>query len=153
MNITMKNITLKTRYIKNFTASLLISVAFMFSFVAPLAHAGLFDGAKNDACGAVGATKPVGTGSTKAEVCDEDKLQKGATSLSTTLNNIIDVISILVGIAAVIMLIISGFRYITSGGDSGKVGEAKQTIIYAIVGLIIVALAQFIVKFVLEKAA
>jgi len=142
---------MKTHYIKNFTASLLISVAFMFSFVAPLAHAGLFDGAKNDACGAVGATKPVGSGSTKAEVCDEDKLQKGATSLSTTLNNIIDVISILVGIAAVIMLIVSGFRYITSGGDSGKITSAKNNFIFALVGLVIVALAQTIVKYVLNR--
>lgn len=134
---------MKTHYIKNFTASLLISLAFMFSFVAPLAHAGLFDGAKNEACGAVRATKN--------KKCDNAKLKAGADSLSTTLNNIIDVLSILVGVAAVIMMIISGFRYVTSGGDSNRVTSAKNSFIFAIVGLVIVALAQTIVKYVLNR--
>jgi hypothetical protein len=43
-------------------------------------------------------------------------------------------------------------RYITSGGDSTKVSGAKNTLIYAIIGLIIVALAQLIVHFVLGQA-
>jgi hypothetical protein len=51
------------------------------------------------------------------------------------------------------MLIIGGFRYITSGGNSEGIGKAKNTIIYAIIGLIIVALAQIIVQFVLNKTA
>jgi hypothetical protein len=49
------------------------------------------------------------------------------------------------------MIIIGGFQYITSSGDSGKVGTAKNTILYAIIGLVIVALAQFIVRFVLSR--
>lgn len=65
---------------------------------------------------------------------------------------IINIFSIVVGIVAVIMIIYGGFRYITSGGDSGNVTNAKNTILYAIIGLVIVALAQFIVKFVLGKA-
>jgi hypothetical protein len=60
--------------------------------------------------------------------------------------------SIIVGAIAIIMIIYGGFRYITSGGDSGKVGSAKNTLIYAIIGLIIVALAQLIVRFVLTQA-
>jgi hypothetical protein len=50
------------------------------------------------------------------------------------------------------MIIYGGFRYITSGGDSGRVGNAKNTLIYAIIGLVIVALAQLIVHFVLNQA-
>jgi hypothetical protein len=50
------------------------------------------------------------------------------------------------------MILIGGFRYITSGGDSGNVSGAKNTILYAIVGLVIVALAQFIVRFVLSQS-
>ena len=46
------------------------------------------------------------------------------------------------------MIIISGFKYVTAGGDSAKVGSAKNTLIYALVGLVIAALAQFIVHFV-----
>lgn len=59
--------------------------------------------------------------------------------------------SIIVGAIAIIMIIYGGFRYITSGGDSGKVGNAKNTLIYAIIGLIIVALAQIIVRFVITQ--
>ena len=72
--------------------------------------------------------------------------------LNNLIKNTINLLSLLVGIIAVIMMIYGGFRYITSGGDSGNVTSAKNTILYAIVGLIIVALAQFIVRFVLGKA-
>lgn len=61
--------------------------------------------------------------------------------------------TIVVGAIAIIMVIYGGFRYITSGGDSGKVGSAKNTLIYAIVGLIIVALAQILVHFVINTAS
>ena len=57
-----------------------------------------------------------------------------------------------VGIAAVVMIIIGGLRYVTSNGDSGQVGNAKNTILYAVVGLVVVALAQVIVRFVVAKA-
>lgn len=64
---------------------------------------------------------------------------------------IVNILSIIVGIVAVIMIIFGGFKYITSGGESSNVSGAKNTLIYAIVGLIIVALAQFIVHFVLNN--
>jgi hypothetical protein len=79
--------------------------------------------------------------------------QTGTDSLKTIATKIINVFSIIVGIVAVIMIIYGGFRYITSGGDSGRVGNAKNTLIYAIVGLIIVALSQFLVHFVLTTTA
>lgn len=64
---------------------------------------------------------------------------------------IVNIFSVLVGIVAVIMIIYGGFRYVTSGGDSGRITGAKNTLLYAIIGLVIVALAQVIVKFVLAK--
>ncbi len=64
---------------------------------------------------------------------------------------IINLFSLVVGVVSVIMIIIGGLKYITSGGDSGNVTSAKNTILYAIIGLVIVALAQFIVRFVLSK--
>ena len=73
-------------------------------------------------------------------------------SLKTLAASIISIFSIIVGVVAVIMVIFGGFKYITSGGDSSSVSGAKNTLIYAIVGLIIVALAQFIVHFVLNTA-
>ncbi len=73
--------------------------------------------------------------------------------VNSLITQIINIFSVIVGIIAVIFIIIGGLKYITSGGDSGNVTGAKNTILYAIIGLIIVALAQFIVRFVLSKAA
>jgi len=75
-----------------------------------------------------------------------------ASGLKNVAANIVKIFSYIVGIIAVVMIIYGGFRYITSGGDSGKVGNAKNSLIYAIIGLVIVALAQFIVHFVLGTA-
>ncbi len=80
--------------------------------------------------------------------CDNinDEASEG---VNNTVNLIINIFSWVVGVVSVIMIIWGGFKYITSGGDAGSVTSAKNTILYAIVGLIIVALAQVIVKFVL----
>ena len=55
----------------------------------------------------------------------------------------------IVGIIAVIMLIIGGIKYVVSGGDSKKVTDAKNTVLYAIIGLVICFLAFAIVNFVI----
>ena len=55
----------------------------------------------------------------------------------------------IVGIIAVIMLIIGGVKYVLSGGDSKKVTDAKNTVLYAIIGLVIAFLAYAIVNFVI----
>jgi len=97
---------------------------------------GLGAGSNLDATGANCNVDPGGTNS----------------KLNTLLTNVVNLFSIVVGVVAVIMIIFGGFRYITSGGESSKVSGAKNSIIYAIVGLVIVALAQFIVHYVLAKA-
>jgi hypothetical protein cdiviTM7_00647 len=60
-------------------------------------------------------------------------------------------ILLIVGLISVIMLVYGGIRYILSGGDSKKVTDAKNTILYAIIGLIISLLAFAIVNFVLNS--
>ncbi len=75
--------------------------------------------------------------------------QQAANSIQKIVTTVINIFSWIVGVVSVIMIIIGGFRYITSGGDANGVTAAKNTILYAIVGLIIVALAQIIVKFVI----
>ncbi|MCA9328592.1 hypothetical protein KC959_02385 [Candidatus Saccharibacteria bacterium] len=74
------------------------------------------------------------------------------TDVDNLVTSVINIISLVVGVVAVIMIIIGGLRYITSGGESGSVTGAKNTIMYAIVGLIVVALAQVIVRFVVNKS-
>jgi len=76
---------------------------------------------------------------------------QGTTRIQGIVETVINIFSVVVGIVAVIMIIWGGFKYITSGGDSGNITSAKNTIIYAIIGLVIVALAQFFVQFVLEQ--
>jgi cytochrome bd-type quinol oxidase subunit 2 len=76
-------------------------------------------------------------------------------SANQEINNIIklviNIFSLIVGLVSVIMIIVGGLKYITSGGESSNISSAKNTIVYAIIGLVIVALAQFIVHFVLGK--
>lgn len=56
----------------------------------------------------------------------------------------------IVGIIAVIMLIMGGIRYVISGGDAKKVTDAKNTVLYALIGLIVAFLAFAIVNFVIN---
>lgn len=82
--------------------------------------------------------------------CSGD-INTGTQTISTTIKRVVNIFSAIIGIVAVIMIIWGGFKYISSGGDSGNVTSAKNTIIYAVIGLIIVAMAQFIVQFVLGR--
>jgi type IV secretory pathway VirB2 component (pilin) len=91
------------------------------------------------------------------DVCDGIKATGGTCTgdggnVDTLVKTIVQIISAVAGIVAVIMIIISGIKYITSGGDSTKITSAKNTLIYAIVGLVIVVLSQFIVHFVVNRA-
>ena len=62
-----------------------------------------------------------------------------------------NILLFLVGAISVIMLIIGGFRYVVSGGDSAAVEGAKNTILYAIVGIVVAFLAYAAVDFVIES--
>lgn len=75
----------------------------------------------------------------------------GDQTLYSVLGRIINIFSIVVGSVSVIMIIVGGFRYIISGGDSSGVSGAKNTILYAVVGLIIVLFAQVLVRFVITS--
>ncbi len=76
-----------------------------------------------------------------------------ANQFNKVIKLVINILSVIAGIAAVIMIVVGGLRYITSGGDSSKVASAKTSIIYSIVGLVIVALAQVIVRYVLGNVS
>ncbi len=73
-------------------------------------------------------------------------------SIHDTLASIINILSLIIGIAAVIVIIIAGFNYITAGGDDARVSSAKKAIINAVIGLIIVGAAQLIVQLVINGA-
>jgi len=130
--------------IKILTLSLLVAfgcVSLLQFSTAPSASAQLFSGSKKAACEGT----QLGNGGGNCLPGQEEKL-------NNVIKNIINILSIVIGIIAVIMIIINGLRFITSGGDSQKVASARNGIIYALVGLLFVALAQIIVKFVLSTA-
>ncbi len=76
----------------------------------------------------------------------------GSVSIDSIVKAVVTILSAVVGIVSVIMIMVGGFRYVTSGGDANNVKSAKSTITYAIIGLVIVAFAQIIVKYVLAKS-
>lgn len=69
-------------------------------------------------------------------------------SAESLIGTIINVLLFIVGAIAVIMLIWGGIRYATSAGNAASVTSAKNTIVYAVVGLVIASLAYAIVNWV-----
>lgn len=102
----------------------------------------------------------VSAATAKQEVCDgigatvgENGCTDGSgKSLNDIMALVINIFSWVVGAVAVIFAIVAGFKYITSGGDASAVKSAKDTLLYVIVGLVIVALSQVIVNFVLKRS-
>lgn len=95
----------------------------------------------------------------REEVCKGiDSIDSNATSdctdkeggqLSAFIKKIINILLFIIGAIAVLMIIIGGLRYVLSAGDQGAVTGAKNTILYAVVGLIVAVMAFAIVNFVL----
>lgn len=108
----------------------------------PLVPAVAFAQTKEDICRGVGLAG--GTAN-----CEEPTT---GPSVNSTVKLVVSVLSFIVGVAAVIMIIVGGFKYITSGGDSSSTASAKNTILYALVGLIVAVLAQVLVRFVINQA-
>ncbi len=69
------------------------------------------------------------------------------------LMNVINMMIAVIGIAAVIMLIVGGFKYVFSQGNKETIASAKDTILYAIIGIVVAVLAFAIVNFVLAGLA
>lgn len=82
---------------------------------------------------------------------DSDPNSNKGTKVTDVIRNVIGILSFLVGMIAVLMIVIAGFRFVTSNGDAGTVSSAKNTIIYAVIGIIITVMAYAIVNFILTN--
>jgi len=92
-----------------------------------------------------------GAAATQRAKTGVDNVNPGAeTDLNGMISTILNVVFGVVGIVAVIMIIIGGVNYTMSQGDSQKIQKAKNTIMYGIIGLVVVLLAFAIVNFVLN---
>jgi hypothetical protein len=76
----------------------------------------------------------------------------GGVTIKGVLKTITNIISLIAGGIVVIMILLSGIKFMTSGGDPSKVSSAKNSLIYALIGLAVVALTQAIIHFTLHTA-
>lgn len=93
----------------------------------------------------------------KSSVCEDSKKGQDADGSNAIygkdgiLTKAITILNILIGVISVIMIIIGGFKFVTSGGDSNHINSARNTVIYALVGIVVAISGQLIVKFVLNR--
>ncbi len=130
--------------------SALLTLMVSFGLVAPLGLATVTYAAATDMENQL--CKGAQLDPSATDGCNAKAIKDSGTGVKDIIATGIDLFSLVVGIIAVIMIIIGGVKYITSNGDAGNVTGAKNTILYAIIGLIVVALAQTIVFFVLGRA-
>ena len=108
-----------------------------------------------------GGTTPTtgGTGSNKAAKAAKDgfkdvnKTVGASDDLHSSVGVILNIVYSIIGIVAVVMVVIGGVSYATSQGDPGRLKKAKDTILYGIIGLVIVLMAFAITNFVLTALA
>ena len=126
----------------------LLALTSLFALSAPVVVAGSAIAATTPTiqeCLSQGATLDLTT-----QKCVKDKDDQGDT-LQDFIARVLNILSLIVGVVAVIMIIVGGFRYVASGGKQESVAAAKNTILYALIGLVIVALAQVVVRFILQR--
>jgi hypothetical protein len=68
--------------------------------------------------------------------------------VSTLLTRVADILTYLVGAISIIMIIYGGLRYVISRGDASQIKAAKDTIVYAVAGVVVAIVAYAIIKFV-----
>jgi hypothetical protein len=126
-------------------SELLVSMALMFAPAVPVFAQDAQQQINNGLC--TGSNLEFTEDTSGADCSTSDATEK----INNLIHTIVNLLSAIVGVVAVIMIIVGGLRYITSGGNDASVTGAKNTILYAIIGLIIVALAQVLVRFTLSK--
>ena len=100
------------------------------------------------ACGHSPAAKQVLSGLSGDQVggkCGENRV-------SNLFKNIVQLLSLVVGFVSVVVIIYAGFKYLASGGEQSRVANAKSTLLYAVIGLAVAALTQWLIHFVLFQA-
>lgn len=129
---------------KKILASLAISFGLLFALPSSAAAAWNPFG---DACSGAGAD---------SAACQDAKSQAGSsgnqdplTGSDGLLMKITNVVAVIAGIAAVIIIVLAGLRMVTSGGSTEDIAGARRALIYAVVGLAVIALARVIIGLIL----
>ena len=85
-----------------------------------------------------------------SSVCQSRTNDDPLTGADGLIVNIAEIVSFVAGAAAIIMLIYAGIQYITSGGDPGNAKNARNTLLYALIGVAIVILARILVIYLVK---
>lgn len=86
-----------------------------------------------------------------ATICQNRSSQNPILGPNGIITRVVQIIVMITGIASVIMITVGGFKYTISTGDSSNINSAKNTILYAVIGLVIAIFGQAIVSFVLSR--
>ena len=122
---------------------LMPALVFGLSFLTPALAA--------PSAGAVDYGIKAGTAASRTEEMPESLF--GEDGSEGIFKKVVNIMLFVIGAVAVIMLIYGGVKYVTSGGAQDKVAEAKNTILYAIVGIVVALLAFAVVNFVVTGLA
>lgn len=133
---------------------LIASLSIFITLAAPVAIAGQSSAATvdlfDDVCKRANSVSTTGTPS----AC-QDKNVNGNPIYgpSGVLINIANILTVVIGIAAVIAIIAAGLRLVTSGSNPDEVSKAREYVQYAVIGLAVAATAQLLVRVVLTKVS
>ena len=108
--------------------------------------------------GAVAGAVPVGAFDEVCEasnnagtVCSQNSGVNPITGSGGILTKAINLITFLTGVASIVIIILGGIKYVVSTGDPGKVASAKDTILYAVIGLFVSVSARGIILFIVNR--
>jgi hypothetical protein len=87
-------------------------------------------------------------GATGSNTCTKQGEQN---DLKVVITNVVNILLFIVGAVSVIIIVVGGLRYVTSGGANSAVSGAKNTILYAVVGVVVAFMAYAIVNFVVNQ--
>jgi heme/copper-type cytochrome/quinol oxidase subunit 2 len=120
----------------------LLTLSLLIAVVVPAAPAFAATNPFGDTC-AIGAGR-------NSAVCQ----RSGGDPVTTNdgvIHRVTQLLAIIAGVIAVIVIVVGGIRYIASGGDAEQVSRAKRTIIWAVVGLAVIVSGQTIINFIISR--
>ena len=139
---------MKSKLLTIITASLIamVGVVGLSTVGAPSAYAACSPDDNSPACAAQRGANATGT---QNNTCGTDG--KSTCGIGDVIKQVINILLFIIGSLSVIMIIFGGIKYVISNGDSSQITSAKNTILYAVIGLIVALLAYAIVNFVVTQ--
>ena len=126
--------------------SLLVAIFAAITLLSPVVVSAQYTGPFDEVC------NDPGTGGSQSVVCrNRNNQQNPLLGPQGIFTRAITIIAWIIGLASVIVIVIAGLKYVTSAGDPKGVESAKNTIIYAAIGILIFIFAQAILYFVIRR--